>query len=246
MFSVLIVDDEPPIIEVMSMTIKWGDFGFYIAETASNAIDALDILKRRRIDLIFTDIRMPQMNGIAFIKEIRKTNPLSEIIIISVYNNFEYAKEALLYRVDSYILKPIDPDEVAERLIAARNRLQSLQPVENGETEENYGSISEIVKYVKDNFKKDLTLKNIAKLFYMNSAYLGYKFKQVTGEPFNFYLNRLRIEYVKEQSGYENRKIGEIITEAGFSNHQYFYRQCKKIKGSAFSDYRKEKAKADL
>ena len=119
-FSVMIVDDEPHIIEAMTLTIKWGDYGFYIAETASSAIRALEILQHRHIDLIFTDIRMPKMNGIEFIKEIRKTNKDSEIIIISVHNDFESAKEALLYRVNAYILKPIDPQEVTARLKDAR------------------------------------------------------------------------------------------------------------------------------
>jgi len=237
---VLLIDDEPHIIEALTMTVRWEKFGFYIGGIASDASRALELMKKRRFHLIITDIRMPQMDGITFIGKIRETDHDTEIVIISGYNSFEYAKSAISLKVSSYILKPIDPAEIERLLAELKPRVDEKMIDPSLEGGDN-GIIEEIVRFVGENFKKSITLKHISERFYINTAYLGVKFKQATGYSFNYYVNKLRIEYVKSRCVNRNRKMNELISNAGYSNHQYFYKQFNKIEGVPFSKYIKKR-----
>ena len=241
MHPVLLIDDEPHIIEALTMTVRWEKYGFYVSEVAADALSALELLRKRRFSLIITDIRMPHMDGIAFIKKIRETDVDNdtEIFIISGYNSFEYAKSAISLRVSSYVLKPIDPEEVEQLLAQTKPRVD--QKMEKSalwsEKNDKPSEINEIIRFVNENFRKNITLKEISERFFMNTAYLGVKFKQATGFGFHYYINKLRIEYVKKQCAIRQCKMNELLEAAGFCNHQYFYKLFKKIEGVSFSDF---------
>ncbi len=104
---------------------------------------------------------------------------------------------------------------------------------------------NQIRKYIDDNYYKDLSLKSLSEVFYMNSAYLGRLFKNNMGESFNDYLNKVRISEVKKILFQENAKIYNLITRVGYSNHEHFYRQFKRYEGISFADY-KQRLKANL
>ncbi|MEG2316570.1 MAG: response regulator, partial [Clostridia bacterium] len=79
--------------------------------TALNGLDALELLKREPFDVLFTDIKMPFMDGLALSREAKALNPQLRIILFSGYNDFEYAKTAIAIGVTEYLMKPIIPDE---------------------------------------------------------------------------------------------------------------------------------------
>lgn len=140
--------------------------------------------------------------------------------------------------MDSYILKPIDPQEVSAQLLQLKAKLDAKRALEHPEEEmaEN-DTISEVIRYVDENFRKNISLKSISAHFYMNTSYLGQKFKNVVGECFNDYLNKKRIAYVKRHCHSKHAKMNEIISESGFSNHQYFYKQFQRYEGITFASY---------
>lgn len=123
MYNVLIVDDEPIICEGLCKIIDWNDYDFNVIDTASNGRDAMDKIKKSEIDLVITDVRMPAMDGIELCKQIREYDEAIEIIIISGYNDFEYARKAIEYNVKAYLLKPIMPNELIEQLLCIRHEL---------------------------------------------------------------------------------------------------------------------------
>lgn len=111
-YTVLIVDDEVPILNQMSFVVE--DF---VAEvyTATDGITALEQLSKHKIDIVITDILMPNMNGIALISEIKKRNiPLAAIIITTAHSETNYLLDAIKLRVDGYLLKPIMADDLLE------------------------------------------------------------------------------------------------------------------------------------
>ncbi|WP_028611350.1 response regulator transcription factor [Paenibacillus harenae] len=112
MNKVLIVDDEPMIREGLTTLIDWEKHGFAVAGTAANGREAVEKHKELRPDLILIDIRMPGMDGLSAIEEVRKTDAACHILILSGYADFNYAKQAISHSVDGYILKPIDEDEL--------------------------------------------------------------------------------------------------------------------------------------
>ncbi|MCR5421256.1 MAG: response regulator, partial [Lachnospiraceae bacterium] len=120
MLKVMLVDDEPFIMQGLSVLIDWEKLGFRIVKMASNGKEAYDFLKSEKVDLIIADISMPLMNGIELIKRIREEK-LSDayFIILSGYNDFSYAQQAIRYSCLEYLLKPIDKEE----LIGILNRV---------------------------------------------------------------------------------------------------------------------------
>ncbi|ULT57626.1 response regulator transcription factor [Neobacillus drentensis] len=118
MHNVLIVDDEPMIREGLQLIIPWEEYGFYIFDTASSGTEALEKYNQyqENIDLMIVDIQMPGINGLRLIEEIRKTNQHLHFIILSGFADFSYAKKAMSWGVEDYILKPINENELVTSL----------------------------------------------------------------------------------------------------------------------------------
>ncbi|SDC56036.1 two-component system, response regulator YesN [Paenibacillus sp. UNCCL117] len=116
MFKVMLVDDEPSIREGLRTLIDWERFGFRIAGDAHNGKQGLEQWAKVKPDLILTDIRMAGMDGLAMIEEIRKQDMRCQFILLTGYSDFQYAQRAIQYGVDSYLLKPVDPVELQDRL----------------------------------------------------------------------------------------------------------------------------------
>src|SRR3712207_3645012 len=116
MYKVLVVEDEAVIRGGLKKMIEEVVGGFLVAAQASKGKIALEQLAVWLPDLLVTDIRMSEMNGLDLIKRVREQYPDLPILIISGYNDFEYAKQALRYGVAEYLLKPIDRLELAQFL----------------------------------------------------------------------------------------------------------------------------------
>lgn len=124
MLKALLLDDKKSIIEGMTELIEWEKYGFEIAAALRKSDEALEFLKNRHIDLVITDIRMPGMSGLELIEEIKKFKPQLKFIIISGYAEFEYVKQAIDRKVDGYLLKPVDEDELIKALVRVKNEIE--------------------------------------------------------------------------------------------------------------------------
>lgn len=118
MIKILLVDDEPFIRQGIKILIDWEKYGYKIVAEASNGIEAIKELDKNEIDLIITDIKMPEMNGLEFIEYTKMNiNKKYKFIVLSGFYEFEYAKKAIKYNVTDYILKPIIIDELIKVLV---------------------------------------------------------------------------------------------------------------------------------
>lgn len=126
MYKAMIVDDEPAIREGLTSIIDWRDCGFYIVDTAENGREALDKFKEHRPELVIVDIRMPGMSGLEVIRSIREMNgePF-HFLILSGYADFDYARQAMGFGVDGYLLKPVDEEEMTTELKRVRRSIES-------------------------------------------------------------------------------------------------------------------------
>ncbi|MHA6532989.1 response regulator transcription factor [Paenibacillus sp. BAC0078] len=116
MIEVLIVDDEPKLREGMRTLIPWEEQGYTVVATAANGFEALEKFHTFEPKLIVADIRMPGMDGLELINELRKENADCHVLILSGHADFEYAKRAISYHIDGYLLKPVDEDELVSYL----------------------------------------------------------------------------------------------------------------------------------
>lgn len=117
MYKVMLVDDEKLIIEGLKNIIDWKELGLEVVETALNGKEAFDKFNENKIDIIITDINMSQVTGLELIKYIRDIDLNIKFVILTGYDEFNYAKEAIKYDVNNYILKPINEEELKDTLI---------------------------------------------------------------------------------------------------------------------------------
>ena len=116
MFKVMIVDDEPIIRTGLKHVVDWGELGFKIVSEAKNGLDALKKLEEEPVDLIITDIKMPQMDGIELLEVLREKNNDVSVVLLSGFAEFAYAQKGLSLGAIDYLLKPMDPTNIKEVL----------------------------------------------------------------------------------------------------------------------------------
>ena len=121
--NILLVDDEPICISTVSHILNNMYDGEVTLYTAVSASEALDIVKKTKIDLVFTDIRMPNTDGLELTKSILRILPVCEVVILSAYDQKKYLKTAINLNVFRYLQKPINPTEILEvtQLVAAKH-----------------------------------------------------------------------------------------------------------------------------
>ncbi len=113
-YSVLLVDDEEEVFEVIRKKLDWESMGFLVAGYARNGIEALEMAEELQVDVVMTDIKMPYMDGLTLCKKLKELYPTMKVIIFSGFDEFEYAKEAIKIEAEEYILKPINANELKE------------------------------------------------------------------------------------------------------------------------------------
>lgn len=131
MYRVMLVDDERPVLESMKKVIDWESLGFSVCETAESGNQACEIMKKARFDLVITDVRMPQMDGLELAEYIAEHFPHTEMIIISGYDEFDYARSAMRSGVMEYITKPTNRVELEKALESAARRIQRREDMDN-------------------------------------------------------------------------------------------------------------------
>lgn len=124
MIKVLLVDDEPRILQFLQTSIPWSQLNLNLVGTAFDGETALQLISVRHIDIVITDIRMPGMTGLNLCQCLKKDNPDIQIILISGYADFFYAKQALHLGIVGYCLKPINLEELTTYLLTAIRRIQ--------------------------------------------------------------------------------------------------------------------------
>jgi two-component system response regulator YesN len=125
LYTFILVDDEPEIRDSIRDTIPWNDLGFFFAGSCANGYEALELAERIQPDAVLTDINMPFLDGLSFTDRLLTVSPDTRVLIISGYDDFEYARKALQLKVYDYIVKPVTPGElkaILEKLKAALDK----------------------------------------------------------------------------------------------------------------------------
>lgn len=197
MYKVLIVDDERMIREGLKSSIDWQKLMFSDVYLAKDGIEGQDMILQYEPDLVITDIKMPRMNGIEMMEATRQID--YEKLILSSYDDFEYAKAAIQFKVVDYLLKPIDEDELNTLLqtivktfkTTKRTVPEILRPVLMTDFDNYY--INQAVHFIKANIQAELDNEIIANELDISTSYLMRTFKQFTGITINDFINRYRV-----------------------------------------------------
>lgn len=239
----LLVDDEPHILKKVRTVIESTFEDYQILATKKNGRDALGFIQDQTIDLLITDIRMPEMTGLELAEELRMTHPHIKVIILTGHSEFEYAKKAIQLSVVDFILKPIVDDQLikvlAELLVTyskERNEDIHLPPSTTLGPEETY----ELVKqYIQDHYLENITLAEIAAKFNFSQAYLTKIFIKFTGMPPIKYKTSLRIRAAKDFLTQTQMSVAEVAEQLGYSDQFAFSKSFKNSESLSPLQYRK-------
>ncbi len=127
MRKVMIVEDEELILQGIKSIIDWDALGLTLTHMAYDGREALELWEKEPVDIIVTDIDMPEMSGLELLKQIRSREETVRFIILTGFDKFEYAREAIRLEVENYILKPINEEELEQQLRAAIVKLEELE-----------------------------------------------------------------------------------------------------------------------
>ncbi|MDU7363281.1 response regulator [Clostridium sp.] len=156
MYDVMLVDDEKLITQGLMNIIDWENLGLKVREIAHNGEEALNKFKEKAVDIIVTDISMPKLTGLELISEIRKINSKTRFTILTGYDEFAYAKEAIKYGVESYILKPINEEELEEVMASIVRSLDYKKKEKNILLDKNRKLIQYLEEILDENFIYDM------------------------------------------------------------------------------------------
>lgn len=233
--NVLLVDDEKVIRKGIKKLLEDVITGYKVMWEASNGYEALEIANIEIPDLVITDIRMPEMNGIDFISYFKKRHPLVSVIVISGHDDFIYVREALKLGVKDYLLKPISRSDLASTLQNIdKERTSNNDIINPGESV----NISKIKDVINRNLEKEITLNFISNTLNLHPNYISQLFKQKTNIKLSEYIMQQRIEKSKELLTQTQLKIYDIAHLVGYVNSKHFSVVFKKIVGKTPYQYR--------
>ena len=251
MYKVMLVEDDEAIRYVYSRMKAWGIHGFQIAAEAGNGLQAIEEMNKNPVDVIFTDIRMPFMDGIALMKNLLESYPEVLFVFTSSYDEFEYAREGLRLGAVDYIVKPMEESDLESVLVRIEEKLtargcgkETLKLLEQIIPEKEAVSDTLIIhlgQYLEVNMHHNLTIEEIADALGMNKDYLGKQIKNKTGLSFRTLYNRLKIEYAKPLIKSGQYKVYEISELLGYSSPDYFTQLFKNEVKMTPAEYKNEK-----
>ncbi|MCK5249863.1 MAG: response regulator, partial [Spirochaetaceae bacterium] len=130
MYKLIFVDDEDIVREGITSRIPWGRNGFELAGVFDNGQAALDYINDNDVDVVLSDISMPRMDGLTLSRKIAESHPGTQVLLLTGFEEFEYAQEAVRHRVKEFLLKPITAEELKTVLDRTRDELDRLRNAE--------------------------------------------------------------------------------------------------------------------
>ena len=240
MYRVILIDDEPLILEGLRRVVHWEDFGCEVVATAEDAAHGAEVIRRLRPHILFTDIRMPGDDGLTMLAGLRSEFPDMQVAVLTGYRDFSYAQEAIRLGVARFLLKPSKMDEICEALTAMIERLGREQT--DGEKNEHDQAGSFLVKqaltYMERHHAEKLTLQEVADACYVSQWHLSKLLNRYTDKSFYDILNSLRVEAAKKLLTDPSLRIGDISEKVGYADTAHFARVFKKLVGMSANEYR--------
>lgn len=240
MYTVVIIDDNPWAITDIRQTFDFEHRSFTVTGEFGSAEAALPMILQTPPDLILTDIRMEDMNGLQLAKTLREKGINSLIVLISGYEQFEYAQEALRYEIFDYMVKPLDDRRVEELMNRVRTALRK-----DGDARPDGGSLGTtldaVIRYVEENYMRNITLIDAAEKVYVNKNYLSELFSRKMGVTFTQYKNKVRIRHACEMIDSGVRSMTEIAMAVGFESSSRFSKVFRQYKGMKPQDYMRKR-----
>ena len=259
MYRILLADDEQ--IERMALarrlTRHFGDT-IEISEAVDGA-DAVAVFKREDCQIAILDIAMPELDGVEAAEQIRHLSRDCVIIFLTAYNEFSYAKRAIVIRALDYLLKPCEEEELlavmeeAMRLADQQDKGKSGADGENdsselSETDSEFLELADgdpksevaarILEFIKNNYSKEISMQDAARMLHYSDAYFCKLFKQCFDQNFTTYLTKVRINEAKKLLMNKTASVKDVSMQVGYYDSNYFAKVFRRLTGQLPSEFR--------
>ncbi|MBS6955980.1 MAG: response regulator [Enterocloster asparagiformis] len=257
MIRVLIADDEG--IERMALCRRLQKhFGDTLAiSQAEDGAEAVELFRKEKSQIVIMDIAMPVLNGVEAAEQIRGLDDGCVIIFLTAYDEFSYARRALVIRALDYLLKPCEEDElvaVMEEAIrlaelcaqgrpagyfrsAKQESIPVLDEEDGGESRMTQVAAS-ILDYIRRNYMKEISMQDAARAMNYSDAYFCKLFKQCFDQNFTTYLTHFRMGEAKKLLQNREMNVKDVSVLVGYPDSNYFSKVFKRITGMIPSEFR--------
>ena len=244
MYNVVIVDDEEIIANGLKTILPWDQYDCQVVGMAYDGEEGLSLIRKARPDILFTDIRMPGLDGLSMIAALKSEFPRLQITVLTGFRDFEYAQTAIKLGVCRFLLKPSKMDELHEALGTMTERLGGAEGAEqnpdDGLPDKQATSfiVKKAIAYIEQNYAKKLSLQEVTDYCYVSQWHLSKLINNYAEKSYYDLLNSVRIEKAKELLADPSLKIGDIVDLFGYSDSGHFSRTFKKLTGLSANEYR--------
>lgn len=253
MYNVAICEDEDIIRKGLMFSFDFSSLDLVVVADFDNPISCLDYLKKHKVDIIITDIKMPLISGLEMIERIENRKNF-EFIILSGYSDFEYAKKAITYGVTEYLVKPLDHQLLKNSLKKAIANLDDKKLINKAkfqakniskvyqEIDSDDKLLREIIDFIKSNYMKKIKLDDVATQLNYSASTIKNKLKQ-NDITFNTTLNSYRIYEAIKLISLDKYPIYQIAEMVGFNDYKYFCSKFKSYTGYSVTELIKNNEK---
>ena len=240
MIRVLMVDDEPLVRRGIVAGVDWAALGCEVVGEAQSGEEGLALARKLKPELIITDIRMPKMDGITMMNLLREEGCAAHCIVLTAHSDFEYARGALLFGADDYLLKPFRDQELTHAVARVCRKMESAPaantPAVKKEPEAT-GYVRQAMDYIAAHYAdEDISIAVIAEHLLVSEGHLSHVFKKQTGMTVTNYLTKTRIDAAMRMLTRDHVKVYEAAAAVGYKDVTYFSATFKKLTGLSPSE----------
>lgn len=257
MYKVVIVDDEPIIVEGISRMISWDRFDCRLVATANDGKEGAEVIREHQPHIVITDIAMPDIDGLTMIAGLKSEFPTMEVSILTGYRNFDYAQKAINLGLTRFLLKPSSMDELQEAIkcmvinlkakhIESENHTTETQEDSRLDNEASNFIVNNAMNYIEQNYSHKITLCEVAEKTYVSQWHLSKLLNRTIGQNFSEILNNIRIKEAQKLLREPSLRIGDIAEKVGFVDMAHFSRVFKKNMGISANEYRNTISQKDI
>lgn len=250
--NVILVDDEEVAVNALKRRVDWQKYGVDEVFIAHSMQEAQTVFREKVIDVMLSDIEMPQGSGLDLFEWVKSYYPAVECIYVTCHPEFDYMRKALQLGSADYVLKPIDYEELDKVLIQVSERArwkrraesipaEIMQKVSSHEEEREKGDVIGTVKrYIREHIQEDIYIADIAGQVYLNEQYLMRTFKKATGISILEFITRERIWLAGELLKNTSYPVNRVADMVGYGNYSYFTKIFKRSTGMTPQAYRQK------
>lgn len=240
--SLLVAEDEDVIRNGIVKYIILHTDRFTNIYEAQNGQEAIDLMMKHQPDMMLLDVQMPLKTGIEVMQEAEKAGLHPVTIILSGYDEFKYAQQAIKFGAKEYLLKPVRAADIlsclekrADEFVGPGEKYEEL--TEGAETPE-HPLVTMAQEYIREHYTENLSLSQVAEKLGVSNGYLSTLLNQNMGCGFVDYLNQIRIDRACCYLRQSYLKNYEIAYKVGFQDEKYFSKVFKKVIGMTPKEYR--------